>query len=92
MRRNIRKYKLELFSIALLFLYLVLGSCNNNAPLDASIRIAIDSISNAKISKARLEIDSLCTLSEKRDLPKLVDSIKRHREREIEQQLKTIPK
>ena len=61
-------------------------------PLDADTRMRIDSISNAQISKAQVEHDSLCRAAKITQLPLLVDSIKKIRLREIEEQLKTVPK
>ena len=70
----------------------MLNNCSSNAPLDGETRALIDSTATAQISKTRLELDSLCTAFEKRELPKVVDSIKKIRLLEIEKQLKTIPK
>ena len=61
-------------------------------PLDADTRMRIDSISNAQIAKAQVEHDSLCRAAKITQLPLLVDSIKKIRLREIEAQLKTVPK
>ena len=72
---------------------LCLMACGSpNTPLDASTRIRIDSIVNVQISRAQLEQDSLCKLAQVTQLPHLVDSIKQIRLREIEEQLKTLPK
>lgn len=70
----------------------LLASCSNNNPIDAETRIIIDSTANAQIFKAQKEIDSLCRVQEKELMPHLVDSIKQVRLREIERQLKSIPK
>ncbi|MDX1911140.1 MAG: hypothetical protein SFV22_06635 [Saprospiraceae bacterium] len=68
-------------------------SCGSpNTPLDADTRLRIDSISNAEIGRANLLHDSLCQLARTTVLPQLVDSIKKVREREIQEQLKTIPR
>jgi hypothetical protein len=76
-----------------LLLLLLLTACgDSNAPLDARTRQAIDSISSAEIALARRELDTLCQQSRLTELPRLVDSIKQHRLREIEEQLKTIPR
>ncbi len=71
---------------------LALTACGGEAPMDAETRAAIDSTATAQISLARKELDSLCAAAEKTELPQLVDSIKKVRLREIEQQLKNIPK
>lgn len=60
--------------------------------MDAETRIAIDSIVTAQNTLVRKEIDSLCAIYEKNMLPHLIDSIKKVRLREIEEQLKTVPK
>lgn len=62
------------------------------APLDANTRMRIDSISNAQIALAQIRQDSLCNMAHKTQLPLFVDSIKKERLREIEAQLKTVPK
>jgi hypothetical protein len=68
-------------------------ACNNpDTPLDADSRQAIDSISSSQISLARMELDSLCRQRRVTELPRLVDSIKQVRLREIQEQLKTVPK
>jgi hypothetical protein len=63
-----------------------------NTPLDADTRLRIDSISNAEIGRANVLYDSLCTRAHTTVLPQLIDSIKKVREREIQEQLKTVPK
>lgn len=70
----------------------LLSACGNEAPMDANTRAAIDSTATSQISLARIELDSACTAAEKTELPLLVDSIKKVRLREIEQQLKNIRK
>lgn len=71
---------------------LSLAACNNpNTPLDAATRNAIDSISSAQINLARVELDSLCEQRRRTELPRLVDSIKQKRLREIQEQLKSVP-
>ncbi len=77
-------------SIAICFLQTACGG--TDAPLDAGTRQIIDSIAAAEIRQARLEIDSLCQLERTTTLPRLVDSIKQKRIREIQEQLKTVPK
>ncbi len=72
---------------------LCLLACGSpNAPLDAETRTRIDSIANAQIAKAQMEHDSLCKAAKITQLPHLVDSIKKIRLREIEEQLRTVPK
>lgn len=72
---------------------LLLTACGGpNTPLDAGTRQAIDSIAAAEIRQARMEIDSLCGVERRTVLPRLVDSIKQKRMREIREQLKTVPK
>jgi hypothetical protein len=79
--------------LLLLLLPLLLPSCGSSGtPLDADTRQAIDSISTAQISSLRSELDTLCRQSRSTELPRLVDSIKRHRLLEIQEQLKTVPK
>lgn len=75
------------------FISLCLLACGaSNTPLDADTRIRIDSIANAQIAKAQTDYDSMCKAALITQLPLLVDSIKRIRLREIEEQLKTVPK
>ena len=79
--------------ICLLPTALCLLACGSpNAPLDAETRTRIDSIANAQIAKAQMEHDSLCKAAQITQLPHLVDSIKKIRLREIEEQLRTVPK
>ena len=79
-----------LLPIAIALCLLACGS--QNTPLDADTRIRIDSTANAQIAKAQVEHDSLCKIAQITILPHLVDSIKKIRMREIEEQLKTVPK
>ncbi|MFN0214719.1 MAG: hypothetical protein ACKVT2_10725 [Saprospiraceae bacterium] len=79
-----------LLSITMAFCVAACGS--PNTPLDADTRIRIDSIANVLIAKTQLEHDSLCKAAQFTHLPHLVDSIKKIRLHEIEEQLKTIPK
>ncbi len=69
-----------------------LSACGGEAPMDADTRTTIDSTATSQISLARQQLDSLCTAAEKTELPQLVDSIKKLRLREIEEQLKNITK
>lgn len=72
---------------------LLLASCGNpNTPLDADTRHLIDSTSASQIRIVRKEQDSLCESQRQTVLPKLVDSIKQKRMREIQEQLKTVPR
>ncbi|MFN0175120.1 MAG: hypothetical protein ACKVU0_10765 [Saprospiraceae bacterium] len=72
---------------------LCLLACGSpSAPLDAETRMRIDSISNAQIARAQTEHDSLCKAAQITQLPHFVDSIKKIRLREIEEQLKTVPR
>lgn len=89
----------KLFSIpgnCLLFLLpvaLCLPACDSaNTPLDAETRFRIDSLVNVQIGQAQKEHDSLCKAANLTQLPLLIDSIKKIRVREIEEQLKTVPK
>lgn len=79
-----------LLSFAFCFLLQACGG--SGAPLDAGTRQAIDSIAAVEIRQARLEIDSLCKIERTTTLPRLVDSIKQKRLREIREQLKTVPR
>ncbi|MBK8427148.1 MAG: hypothetical protein IPL27_14750 [Lewinellaceae bacterium] len=68
-------------------------SCGSaETPLDANTRQAIDSLATAEIRVQRVELDSQCQMARVTVLPQLVDSIKQIRLREIEEQLRTIPK
>lgn len=70
-----------------------LSSCGSpNTPLDADTRREIDSVATARIRDARTELDTLCQQRRAVELPRLVDSIKQKRLREIQEQLKTTPK
>ncbi len=92
------KLYLRLFSVvgygqlALMSVLCLLACGSSNTPLNANTRMRIDSIANAQISKAQLEYDSLCKVAQITRLPLLVDSIKKIRVREIEEQLKTVPR
>lgn len=71
----------------------LLHACGGSgAPLDADTRLTIDSTANAQINRARIELDSLCTVAERTQMAHLVDSIKKVRIMEIEKQLKSVPK
>jgi hypothetical protein len=72
--------------------YCLLSCGSPNTPLDAQTREAIDSISIAQIGAAQTELDSFCKQRRKLEIPRLVDSIKQLRLKEIQEQLKTVPK
>ncbi|MCE7922336.1 MAG: hypothetical protein DYG98_04715 [Haliscomenobacteraceae bacterium CHB4] len=79
--------------INLLLLLPLFSACGSqNKPLDADTRQAIDSISQVQINIARQELDTLCQQRRLTELPRMIDSIKQHRLREIQEQLKTVPK
>jgi len=72
---------------------LLLASCGSpNTPLDAETRQFIDSAATEQIRIAQQSLDSNCTFSRYHGMQKLVDSIKQVRLREIEEQLKTVPR
>jgi hypothetical protein len=79
-----------LLVMTMVFILIACGS--QNTPMDADTRMRIDSIANAQIAQAQVLHDSLCKAAERTHLPYLVDSIKKIRLREIEEQLKTVPK
>lgn len=79
-----------LISLACCLLPAACGS--PNTPLDAETRQTIDSIAVVRINLLRSEMDTLCNQRRKAELPHLIDSIKQHRMREIQDQLKTVPK
>ncbi|MEI6410972.1 MAG: hypothetical protein WCR52_16415 [Bacteroidota bacterium] len=82
-----------LFCGVIAVLCLFISACDApNAPLDADIRQRIDSLVTAQNRTAQLQIDSLCKRALVTELPHLVDSIKKVRQQEIEQQLKLVPK
>jgi len=88
---NNRKYKYSMrYLLYGSFIAAALSACGGEAPIDADTRATIDSTATSQISLARQELDSLCTAAEKTELPQLVDSIKKVRLREIEEQLKNI--
>jgi len=73
--------------------YLLFTSCGSpNTPLDAETRRVIDSISTYQINLARTELDTLCQRQRMTEMPRLVDSIRQIRLREIEEKLKTVPR
>jgi hypothetical protein len=81
------------YLVILLFCWMVLLSCDNAAtPLDADTRYAIDSLSGAQMVLDRKRLDSLCLENRKIELPRLVDSMKQVRLREIEEKLRHLPR
>jgi hypothetical protein len=60
-------------------------------PMDADTRQVIDSISTAQIRATRLELDSVCAAQRSTELPRLIDSIKQRRLKEIDEKLRTVP-
>jgi hypothetical protein len=79
------------FYLGLLVMLFISACGSSSTPLDADTRIKIDSIVLAQTTRARLEIDSFCKAAEKNQLPQLIDSIKKVRLKEIQEQLKTVP-
>jgi hypothetical protein len=84
------------FYLVLIFwgnLLLGLSSCDaSSAPLDADSRLRIDTTVVAINRKTQLEIDTACKRARNTELPRLIDSIKQVRKKEIESQLRSIPK
>ncbi len=72
----------------------LLPACSGapDPPLDAPTRQRIDSIAAARIREARIELDSQCQAVRAVQMPKLMDSIRQVRLREIEEKLQSIPK
>lgn len=81
-----------LFLLATITVFSISSCGTPSTPMDADTRMRIDSISNAQIALAQIQQDSLCKAAHKTQLPLLIDSIKKERLREIEAQLKTVPK
>jgi hypothetical protein len=68
------------------------GACGSTeTPLDADSRMAIDTLSTQEIRLLRTQLDSQCLQARQTELPRLVDSIKQRRLREIQEQLKSVP-
>ncbi len=63
-----------------------------SAPIDAETRQAIDSISSAQMAILRVEMDTQCAQRHKTELPLLIDSIRQHRLKEINEKLKGVGK
>lgn len=73
--------------------FLSLMACvNTNRPLDADERHQVDSLAAAAIGVARRDLDSICRDQRKNYLPLLIDSLKKERLRNIQEQIKQIPK
>lgn len=68
------------------------GCQTKDPPLDADSRHLADSIAAVRIGIVRRELDSLCKNQEKTEMPRLIDSLKRERLREIKESLKGLPK
>lgn len=74
-------------------IYCSLASCfSSSKPMDPSTRQAIDSISNAEIARIQTEMDSLCKLHRITDMPRLIDSVKQQRLKQIQEQLRNVAK
>lgn len=84
---------MKVWSSFLLLVFLC-ASCGDSGskPLDAKTRQAIDSISAEHIRLARIELDSQCARQHTTELPRLVDSIRAVRERQIREKLKGLAK
>ncbi len=80
------------FGIMLCLCGVFAGCDGSGTPLDAGTRQRIDSTASAQIRLTRLELDSLCVIQRRTELPRMVDSIKQKRLQEIERQLRTVPK
>ncbi len=77
-----------------LIIILFLSACGEGPqkPVDGKTRQVIDSIVGVEQRKMHAELDSICRLQHRTVLPALVDSIKKIRLKEIEEQMKTVPK
>ncbi|MCC6461537.1 MAG: hypothetical protein IT260_13775 [Saprospiraceae bacterium] len=84
--RNLLRFVLSLLCVC------AIACGGSNTPLDADTRQAIDSISSLQMRQARIELDTQCATRRRTELPQLVDSIKKERIREIQQQLRTMPR
>ena len=73
----------------------LLGTACENAsqkPLDGKSRQIVDSLTAEGIRFARREMDSLCVLERQNRMPKVIDSLKQIRLREIEEKMRTVPR
>ena len=87
------KFYILRFYGSLCLLPLAFCSCGSpNTPLDADTRQRIDSAATEQIRLATFELDTHCTRIRYSEMLKLVDSIKQVRIKEIEEQLKAVPK
>ena len=78
---------------AFCLLLIVFCACDSpNTPLDADTRQRIDSAATEQIRLATIEIDTMCIRLRSTMRAQLVDSIKQVRLREIQEQLRTVPK
>lgn len=85
--------KIRFFTFVLLLAGFGSGGCDQSkVPLDAESRRMVDSLSAAYIGNERRAIDSFCKAQNTTVLPQIIDSIKQVRKKQIEEQLKAIPK
>ncbi|MBU6341169.1 MAG: hypothetical protein KGS48_06705 [Bacteroidetes bacterium] len=73
-------------------LFFLSACAGSEPPLDADARLRIDTTVLAINRKVQAEIDSNCKRALQTELPRLVDSIMQLRRREIDAQLRSIPK
>lgn len=83
--------RLSLQAIALLLFTQACGDLSKK-PIDADTRRFIDSVSVAEIQRVRSETDSLYKSLRVTRLPLVIDSIKKQRVLEIEEQLRQLPR
>ena len=77
----------------LLTLVLWAAACGSpNTPLDADTRYRIDSTATEQIRQLNYELDTLCVYLRYHDMDRLVDSFKQVRKRQIEEQLRNVPR
>jgi hypothetical protein len=81
-----------------LFIFFSLNGCFfacsdlSKKPLDAASRRAVDSLATLGIQQTRLQIDSIYKDARVSRMPQVLDSIRQQRLREIEEQLRSIPR
>lgn len=94
MNTSLFPYLLRRLPRLLLVLPLLWAACKNAAqkPLDGKSREIVDSLTAEGIRLARKETDSLCLLERKNRMPKVIDSLKQIRLREIEEKMRTAPR
>lgn len=69
------------------------AACGSPAtPLDADTRYRIDSAATEQIRQVDYELDTLCVYLRYHDMERLVDSFRQVRKRQIEEQLKNVPR